>query len=440
VIRRAIRTGYKSGALEAGRKVSEAEFIAILDSDFVPNPDFLERTMPHFYTQEGLALEDLALVQTQWGHLNHADSLLTQSQSLWVDDHHTLQMSMRARMWNFVNFTGTAGIWRARAIHDAGGWSSRSLVEDCELSFRVLFAGYRTTFVKEIVQPAELPDTYTAYKAQQKRWTQGWAQLTRLHLYHLMFEYQCGFLKKCQLLYHMFVSSQWILWLVWLCLVPWLIVNNIWFPNGVIWTYFGFCFYMLPFPCFAIFMTICATFETTCTYGESGNNFTERLWRLLRIMPNTFINAGMLPHQGLSYLEGLVTLNSEFERTPKRGTIDVAVSSSSTAAEKMEKSSVDATTTTMPPLTPGNKRQEPGVKVHWLVVAEVLFVVYQVFWGSFFIHRYHAHGGIGVEMAGVGAFFSATSVAMIVALYGDHLEGHFCNTFDFSAGRVLVWK
>ena len=92
-------------------------------------------------------------------------------------------------MWQFVNFTGTAGVWRASAIEAAGGWRAASLVEDCELSFRHLFAGYRTKFVKEIVVPAELPATYTAYKAQQKRWTQGWVQLQRLHLATLLFRY-----------------------------------------------------------------------------------------------------------------------------------------------------------------------------------------------------------------------------------------------------------
>ena len=95
-------------------------------------------------------------------------------------------MAWRSAALKFVNFTGTAGVWRASAIEAASGWRAASLVEDAELSFRVLFAGYHTKFVKEIVVPAELPATYTAYKAQQRRWTQGWVQLQRLHLAHLL--------------------------------------------------------------------------------------------------------------------------------------------------------------------------------------------------------------------------------------------------------------
>jgi cellulose synthase/poly-beta-1,6-N-acetylglucosamine synthase-like glycosyltransferase len=172
VLRRGDRQGYKAGALEAGRRETDAEYVVIFDADFVPPADYLLRAIPHLYLPNGEPDTGLALVQTQWGHVNADESALTRAQSLWVDDHHTLQMSWRSAMWQFVNFTGTAGVWRASAIEAAGGWRAASLVEDCELSFRHLFAGYRTKFVKELVAPAELPATFTAYKAQQKRWTQ----------------------------------------------------------------------------------------------------------------------------------------------------------------------------------------------------------------------------------------------------------------------------
>ena len=174
VMRREERSGYKAGALEAGRKQTDARFLVLFDADFIPSADFIERTVSRFYDETGDERTTLALVQAQWGHLNPASSMLTAHQSLWIDDHHTLQMSFRSAAWGFINFTGTAGTWRAEAIERAGGWSAKSLVEDCELSFRVLFSGYTTSFVRDVVQQSENPDTWTAYKAQQKRWTQGW--------------------------------------------------------------------------------------------------------------------------------------------------------------------------------------------------------------------------------------------------------------------------
>jgi hypothetical protein len=98
VIRRAGRGGYKAGALELGRKQTSAEFLALFDADFVPNEDFLLRTVPSFFGANGEALEDLALVQGQWAHLNALDSLLTLSQSLSLDDHHSAQMVWRSAM------------------------------------------------------------------------------------------------------------------------------------------------------------------------------------------------------------------------------------------------------------------------------------------------------------------------------------------------------
>ena len=125
-----------------------------------------------------------------------------------------LQMQWRSTAFSFVNFTGTAGVWSADAIQRAGGWSGRSLVEDCELSFRALFTGSCTTFVAERV-PAELPHSFEAYRAQQRRWTMGWAQLIRLHARQLLFGFACSPLKRCHLLYQMFLSVQWPLWAFW---------------------------------------------------------------------------------------------------------------------------------------------------------------------------------------------------------------------------------
>lgn len=92
-IHRTNRTGYKAGALEAGRNQTDAEFIAIFDADFLPPPDYLMRTLPHFYDAGSQPIDKLACVQAQWGHLNDDESFLTAAQALWVDDHHTLQQS-----------------------------------------------------------------------------------------------------------------------------------------------------------------------------------------------------------------------------------------------------------------------------------------------------------------------------------------------------------
>ena len=266
VLWRADRQGYKAGALEAGRRATDAEFLVIFDADFVPPADYLQRAIPHFYRLDGEPDAGLALVQTQWGHLNADQSALTRAQSLWVDDHHTLQMSWRSAAWQFVNFTGTAGVWRASAIESVGGWGAASLVEDCELSFRHLFAGYRTMFVNDIVVPAELPSTFTAYKAQQKRWTQGWVQLQRLHLRTLLFEFRCSPVRRVAFVYHMCISWQWPLWAVWLAVLPVLIFTDLWLGSLGIGA--AIALYVVPTAVWLLVATTLASLETKHTYPE----------------------------------------------------------------------------------------------------------------------------------------------------------------------------
>ena len=315
VLRRENRRGYKAGALEEGRLQTEAEYLAIFDADFVPPADFLERTIPHFFDAAGGPDAELALVQAQWGHLNHDESSLTRAQSLWVDDHHTVQMSWRSSRWQFVNFTGTAGVWSASAVARAGGWRAASLVEDCELSFRHLFAGYRTTFVKEIVVPAELPATYTAYKAQQRRWTQGWVQLQRLHLRTLLFRFRCSPLRKLHLIYHMCIAWQWPLWALWTLTMPLMIYTGHWLGGSDATV--AVLLYLAPTCSWALLAATTASLETKHTYSDevTPSTFVRRIRRLI---PHTALNTGMLPHQFSVFVEGLFGgMHSEFERTPK---------------------------------------------------------------------------------------------------------------------------
>ena len=393
------RKGYKAGALEEGRRHTDAEFLVIFDADFVPPTDYLLRTIPHFYLPDATPDAGLALVQTQWGHLNHDQSRLTRAQSLWVDDHHTLQMAWRSAMWRFVNFTGTAGVWRASAIEAAGGWRAASLVEDCELSFRHLFAGYRTKFVKEIVVPAELPATYTAYKAQQRRWTQGWVQLQRMHLATLLFRFRCSWIRRLHLVYHMCISWQWPAWALWIATLPFVIYTGHWF--GSLGLAVGLALYVLPTALWALATAAMASLETKHTYqaGITPATFRERFGR---IIPYLIITTGMLPHQFSSFAEGLFgPLHSEFERTPKAGTA----------------------------ATPVKRRRSHAVKVHWpYVLTEAFFVVYQLGWAVVFATS-------GFVLCTIGAVYVASCVVYLGFCYGDH-AGKVCFAFDRRRLRI----
>src|SRR6266852_2141144 len=164
---RADRTGYKSGALEAGLKVSRGEFIAIFDADFIPTADFLNKLIPHFRDPR------VGMVQARWGHINQDYSLLTKIQAILLDGHFILEHGGRNRGGRFFNFNGTAGVWRRIAIEDAGGWQHDTLTEDLDLSYRAQLRGWRFVFVPGLIAPAEIPVEMNAFKSQQHRWAKG---------------------------------------------------------------------------------------------------------------------------------------------------------------------------------------------------------------------------------------------------------------------------
>ena len=150
-IRRENRVGFKAGALKEGLKIAKGEFIAIFDADFLPQEDWLERTVPYFKNSE------IGVVQTRWGHINRNYSTLTKIQAFALDAHFTLEQVGRNSQGHFINFNGTAGIWRKECIYDAGNWEGDTLTEDLDLSYRAQLKKWKFKYLENVVTPAELP-------------------------------------------------------------------------------------------------------------------------------------------------------------------------------------------------------------------------------------------------------------------------------------------
>jgi cellulose synthase/poly-beta-1,6-N-acetylglucosamine synthase-like glycosyltransferase len=198
VLRRSDRRGFKAGALAAGLDGRSEEFCAIFDADFVPPRDFLLRTIPAL-----LARRDAAWVQARWGHLNADDSLLTAAQALAIDGHFGIDQIARGGTdgW-FMNFNGTAGVWRTAAIQDAGGWTADTLTEDLDLSYRAQMRGWRGIYLPDVVVPGELPADAGAFRSQQFRWAKGSVQ-TALKLAGPLFRSSARPAAKVQGWFHM---------------------------------------------------------------------------------------------------------------------------------------------------------------------------------------------------------------------------------------------
>ena len=237
-VHRVIRTGYKAGALKAAMKYAAGEFVAIFDADFIPPPTFLRKSIKHFFAEA-----KLGLVQCKWGHVNEKYSTLTEAQAVSLDLHFLVEQKAKSMTHLFMNFNGTAGIWRASCIADSGGWHTGTLVEDLDLSYRAQMKGWKCIFLEELVIDAELPVQMNAAKRQQFRWSKGSIQVAAKLLADIAIQRKLPSDTKIQAFVQMTRPIVNALFLAQFLILPMLLAmnfklyNSAWGPVAVIVTY-----------------------------------------------------------------------------------------------------------------------------------------------------------------------------------------------------------
>ena len=319
-IHRTDRTGYKAGALQNGLKTAKGEFVAMFDADFIPTVDFLRQAVPHFGDPR------IAFVQGCWDHLNRDFSLLTQVQAILLDGHFVFEHTARHRSHAFFNFSGTAGMWRVRAIADAGGWQHDTITEDADLSYRAQLKGWRGVYLKDMVVPAELPVEVNAFKSQQHRWAKGNAQVIR-KLMLTIWKSDESLHTKLECWFHLTANCNYMLMVVLsIIMVPAMI-----FRAGT------------PVP--VLLMTDGPFFLLNAVsvglyFGLSQKELTDNTgWtKRLKYIPGLMgLGIGLALNQAKAVLEGFFTDDKEFKRTPKYG-VDAKGNSASKRAYKVPKS------------------------------------------------------------------------------------------------------
>jgi cellulose synthase/poly-beta-1,6-N-acetylglucosamine synthase-like glycosyltransferase len=303
VIRRSDRSGYKAGALAHGLATAQGRYIAIFDADFLPPVDFLRRTIPSFFETGDTPI---GMVQARWGHLNRHHGLLTRLQALLLDGHFILEHTARYRAGRFFNFNGTAGIWDRRCIDAAGGWTHDTITEDVDLSYRAQLAGWRFVYLPDVVVPAELPSTMSAFMTQQHRWTQGTIQTARKLLLRILrapvpmrtrFEAAIHLLGPlgCPLLFSLAV------------LLPPSIAARMTIGRA-------------DAIALDLFTFILTTGSVVLFYGtalrRAGGPWVRALWQLPALMA---LGVGMAPTLTVAVVQGAFGRDVQFVRTPKSG-------------------------------------------------------------------------------------------------------------------------
>ncbi|KAL6204944.1 hypothetical protein ACLB2K_022210 [Fragaria x ananassa] len=196
------RGGYKAGALKEGLKrsyVKHCEYVAIMDADFRPEPDYLRRAIPFLVHNP-----EIALVQARWRFVNSDECLLTRMQEMSLDYHFTVEQEVGSATHAFFGFNGTAGVWRIAAINEAGGWKDRTTVEDMDLAVRAGLRGWKFLYLGDLQVKSELPSTFNAFRFQQHRWSCGPANLFRKMVWEIAMNKKVTLWKKFYVIYSFF--------------------------------------------------------------------------------------------------------------------------------------------------------------------------------------------------------------------------------------------
>jgi cellulose synthase/poly-beta-1,6-N-acetylglucosamine synthase-like glycosyltransferase len=287
------RQGFKGGALAHGMQSAKGDFVAIFDADFMPTPDFLKRTIPYFDRDA-----HTGCVQTRWGHLNRENSWLTRTQANGIDGHFVVEQETKSQAGLFLNFNGTAGIWRRQCIEDAGGWHHDTLTEDLDLSYRAQLRGWKIRYLPHITTPAELPKHIRAFKSQQFRWAKGSIQTAKKLLAEL-WRSPTPLVVKIEGTVHLTHYAVHPLMLMNLFLILPLLLSK----NNLLYIY----------PVFAL-AAIGPMFMYMSAMGKRKVPFLRRLFNLLMLV---LLGMGLSLNNTRAVGEALLGVHTPFKRTPK---------------------------------------------------------------------------------------------------------------------------
>lgn len=299
-VQRVDRVGYKAGALAEGMKTATGEYIAIFDADFVPQPEFLRTALPHFDA------DDVAFVQARWGHVNREYSWLTRLQALAIDGHFLVEQSGRGEAGYWFNFNGTAGVWRAEAINDAGGWKADTLTEDLDLSYRAHLRGWTARFIEDLVVPAEVPAQLTGFRRQQHRWARGSLECA-YRLLPKVWRSGESFMTRVQASLHLCAYFIQLLLLLLLLIYPLVVLASMEYPQFSTIFGIGYIFAMTSIAPTVFFVT---------GSRQGGRSWVRDIPHIIAI---TAFGAGLMVNTARAALQIFTQRNPAFERTAKFG-------------------------------------------------------------------------------------------------------------------------
>ena len=166
----------KAGNINAALARTSGEFIVVLDADFIPLPNLLERTLGHFGDQ-GLAFVQLPQTFYNLDSIQHVGDGLPgdwHEQMLFYD-----ALQPGKNRWNAAFWCGSPAVVRRSALESVGGAATGCVTEDILTSMRMHAAGWRSLYHNETLAVGIAPGDLDGFGTQRLRWAQGSMQILR---------------------------------------------------------------------------------------------------------------------------------------------------------------------------------------------------------------------------------------------------------------------
>ncbi|MFT3945420.1 MAG: glycosyltransferase [Agriterribacter sp.] len=166
--------GGKASALNYGISRAKNDYVVCIDADTQLKHDAIAQLMKRFSPLPGHeASQEIIGAVAGNVKVGNEHTLLTKWQSI----EYTTAQNFDRRAFDLINgitvVPGAIGAFRKEAIEKAGGFTTDTLAEDCDLTIRILRNGYRVVNCTEAIAVTEAPETVKQFMKQRFRWSYG---------------------------------------------------------------------------------------------------------------------------------------------------------------------------------------------------------------------------------------------------------------------------
>jgi len=158
----------KANALNIGLSHAKGEYIVIYDADNTPEVMSLR-----YLVYEITSSDNYGAVIGKFRTRNKNASLLTRFINIETLSFQWMIQGGRWKLYRLCLLPGTNFIVRKKLLQEIGGWDTKAIAEDTELSIRIYLKGYQIAFMPKAVSWEQEPETLRVWLKQRTRWVKG---------------------------------------------------------------------------------------------------------------------------------------------------------------------------------------------------------------------------------------------------------------------------